>query len=114
MVSQKRCLVCDDKFKCSSEKKKNPVQCKQDVGVSQERSVLANLELKRINLIKVDVFVNLCWALLFLGVSGVTSARSRVNHLVLPAWSSVLQWPLDFPMFKTAFLPSYHSALGAE
>lgn len=31
LVPQKRCLVCDHKFKCSCEKK-NPVQCKQDIG----------------------------------------------------------------------------------
>lgn len=55
-------------------------------------------------------------SLLGFAVSGGlwTSARSRVNHLVLPAWSSVLQWPVDFSMFKTAFLPSYHSTLDIE
>lgn len=94
--------------------KNNPVQCKQDVGIGWEGPVLANLELKRSNLIEMDVFTNPCWALLFLGISGMTSARSRVTHLVLPAWSKVLQWPLGLSMYKTAFLPSYHSTLGTE
>lgn len=85
-----------------------------DVGIGWEGSVLANLELKRTNLIKGDVFMNPCWALLFVGVSGMTSARSRVTHLVLPAWSSFLQWPLEFSTCKTPFLPSYHSTPGTE
>lgn len=54
-------------------------------------------------LIQVDVFMKLCWALLFLGVSGMTSARNGVTHLVLSAWSSVLHWPLDFSCTQLYF-----------
>lgn len=90
------------------------MQYKQDVGIGWEGPVPANLGLKRSNLIEMDVFMNPYWALLFLDVSGMTSTRSRVTHVVLPAWSRVLQWPLDFSVYKTAFLPSYHSTLGTE